>query len=1258
MKNNKTLIKILLGLLAISFVSLAGWTGNAMAAIRAGGDQIAAKATFEGVRNCLNGGSYKEQFWTSNLLSDGDGFMVYKGNDDAVKLPYDLTSVNDNNLNCQEVLFGYQNIVLGSNHEGIKGGLIPFDVRNSNNNEEKAKYFAGSDLSGNGGLGYQASPKAINITGSEMSLYYDINNDESTCGDNTPLLLDANNNPIGTITFPTIAKNGNTLLVSSNSYNVPTPGSGESYTFKSSCFGAKIQIKDVGASGSPKYEIWVTYFEEGGITSGEPIQRSFTISAETTKNGAEYDKANNTIKATSPNGLGTIVLQPRSVTYDAPSKDEYSSSNDYLLTRGTYMKFMNGLNSNNRVGYNVSQVYAGYNPLALSRQEVYDLYRYYVTDVLNVGNLILCVGDADYNLYPDASPINWKGGDSGCKIHSASSVNIPENLYGVDSGYHFTTKITSIQDIIGTLDSLGDLCSPKLDGVEGCNSSSGSSGGTTTGSENEFDCDRLVDEHTDGEGIGAMQWLLCPGLNNSTYTATWIDNWTQNRLTINVDLYSNDGTFKVWGTIRDITNVVMVLFLMVIIISQITGYGIDNYGVKKMLPRLIMMAIIVNLSYYICEIAIDFSNILGVGLRDMFANIGGGDSGGNNFLIDMMMGIFSAAGTGGSVAAGAVVTLGLGGWVAVVVVLLILALVIIIALFVLMLMLGARDILVVFCLVISPLAFVMFVLPNTQHLFKKWWTLFQAAIIIFPICGMVAGISAMLRGMFNNNVDLGVWGRVVALVLPYLVFFLLPMLLKNAFSALGKIGGALTSLGQSVRGGGRAIGQGAMRRAQSTERYKNMQEEAARRRRERYADRVMSRHGDGSNIRDRIEDAQRRLAANPNDRRAQRDLLAAQRDQRRFYTAQQSHYQLEAEQAVASTTPEVLAARAQSSQESLEFKNISDQFANASTSQIQNALVEAENAYAADRNSANTTRLRAMQSIAMGKGMNSNVLEGLGRLALNDSNENDQRVLNSINYSNLYSGLTRSQLGNELQSAVNAYNTDRSESNTRRLQNIIKAADGRGMDKEMLASLGNLELGVRNIDGSDNRNDAVIIDTLSGAKNEVASLFGVQMGKPANVGERASIDNFVRSTGNVKFSTSAAGKDANHFNNASDDTLEYVASRSASGTPIMPADTLANIVSNNTTAPKVLTQARNIYRNMNADDINFSGKQLAKFDADTLQILATKIRPNSQLQKNFITAINDIAKNPELMSGLKPEQRELFKAIRRGAGINDNLFDA
>lgn len=492
------------------------------------------------------------------------------------------------------------------------------------------------------------------------------------------------------------------------------------------------------------------------------------------------------------------------------------------------------------------------------------------------------------------------------------------------------------------------------------------------------DCNQL-------ENLGAMQWLLCPVMNNEQYTASWIDNMTQEWLEVDTDkLYKDDAVEKVWKNIRVIANVVMVVFLLVIIFSQVTGYGIDNYGVKKMLPRLIVMAIIINLSFVICQLAIDLSNIAGVGLRNMFTSISmtsGSEMAGTSFLGDMVMGLFASASTGGAAAVSGftiAVTLGAEIAVAVVIAVIVLLLVILVAVMVLFLMLGAREIIIIVCIILSPLAFAAFILPNTQNLFKKWWELFKAALIIFPICGAMAGISNMLRGMYSTSSSLHMWGYAVLMILPYLGFFLMPMLLKNAISALGKVGGALTSLGNTVKNGGKAIGQAGMKIGQNTNVFKDWQ--------------MKQQEKNAQNIVDKVNKA--KAAGKTPSKWAQK----------RAYDAQMTLNKMRQEQMLAEQGAVVLddktaENRAKSLKESQEFKNYTDQYSTLTRADMGRELKSAITAYNLDRTDGNALRLRAAIASAEGRGMNREMLDtrdGFGNIDFNATNDNDAKILNQL----------------------------------------------------------------------------------------------------------------------------------------------------------------------------------------------------------------------------------------------------------------------
>ncbi len=1233
MKTNRTIKKLLIfcfltiGLLFIP-------VGGAQAADQ---NRISSKAIFEGVWQCLQGGAIRSEF----MASKPTDFLLNKLNSDTVKLPFGWTDVADNNLYCNELFFGY-----GNSTSGIKSGLIPRNIRDGSSNiTEVAKFFAGDQLNGNGGAGFSAEPIQPATTGSGQKVSFTMRTDATSaraCGAGNVVSpqLSLNGTTVGSIVFPTLIKNadGGVVASTTDSYNVPTPGSGARTRFDTTC-NVPIDVEDSASSNHVAYTVYI---------DGEYYAM---IQAKDNTEQAEWD-GNMNWRYLNAQNYGVYLT---GAVENSSSSGSSNFVSDYKLTwKGNGAGLLTGLSRKNTTGYSLSSNAVLYDDLALSKQEVFDLYKHYVKDVF--GANVACEGDSNYEAYENAGlqTIVWSKCGT-CRVDVDSATNpYPGNVYGVNnSGYHFTETVDSVQAAVDTLNSLGNI--DDLTTNESCEDPTPSGGGgsidnTSSSAEGIVDCNQI-------NNVGAMQWILCPSMNNMQYTTNWLEGLVDSELEINKNSYAKDGAsgqdvYKVWEYIRNIANVLMIIFLLVIIFSQLTGYGIDNYGIKKMLPRLIMMAIVVNLSYYICAVAIDLSNILGVGLRNMFGGIGSavGDPTGSglSFTGGMIVGAFgigSAAGSGASIGA-ALSALALPAAIPIVIGVIVALLVILIAILTLFACLGIRRIIVIACLILSPAAFAAYILPNTQSIFKNWWNLFKVALIVFPICGLFSGISYVLKSTVGSVDALGIAGSFIMMVLPYAVFFLIPALIKSALSALGRIGGAVSSLGGSIRSGAQSWGKAIGGVAKNTETYKGLEKEGLRRRQERITDKTIEK-----------------LEALKAQQGGQFTGRNAERNERRLLEAHQTKDKMRMEQAMAhegavDIPPETMATRAQSIREAQELKNYSDQYAGISSAQMVTELTDAENAYRTERNDTNATRYRAALASAQSKGLNSNVLSSLNAVGLSDNDTNDQKILNSVDYDNLYSKLTRSELNTELGNAVGAYNASRSESNTRRLQSIIKAADGRGMDQEMQEHLGGLNMQANEANG-DVRNDARVLDTMAGVNNKVLKQFGIQMGKTTNARQNMTMDQFADSTGPVKLSEALAGKGPDYLNNdnTSDDVLKYVAEHSIKieddGTttynPVISPEALANITAN-TSDEKKLRVVRDMYTKMDADDIKFTGQQLANFDLNTLQTIASRIRKDSQLQGNFVSAINSIANDPNLSANLSQTQKTMFETISRAAG--------
>ncbi len=332
-------------------------------------------------------------------------------------------------------------------------------------------------------------------------------------------------------------------------------------------------------------------------------------------------------------------------------------------------------------------------------------------------------------------------------------------------------------------------------------------------------------DHASGLG-----WMLCPILNLMSGAVEGIyEKYIEPALLVDSRLFSaggNNGVYPAWSVFQGIANILFIVFLLIVIFSQLTGVGIDNYGVKKILPKLIIAAVLVNLSYWFCLACVDLSNILGNGLQNLFGGLGSGLGAINIEGVNLGG---SEAGSGWLIA-GIIAALAVGGWAvitnpAILLTLLVSILGVVIAVVFLFVLLSVREAAVVVLVVISPLAFACYMLPNTKKLFDKYVKLSEGLLLVYPIAGLLVGgggyISRLL--LVSGFASQGAMGLITAMIVGIVPVFFIPTVLKGSFAALGNLGTKISGIGQRIRGG-------AERGIRNSDRYRDIQKAGLERR--------------------------------------------------------------------------------------------------------------------------------------------------------------------------------------------------------------------------------------------------------------------------------------------------------------------------------------------------------------------------------------------------------------------------------------------
>ena len=300
-----------------------------------------------------------------------------------------------------------------------------------------------------------------------------------------------------------------------------------------------------------------------------------------------------------------------------------------------------------------------------------------------------------------------------------------------------------------------------------------------------------ADEAKNSCGIDGIGWFICPLMNFASNISDSAYSAISQFLSIDPKIFKNDSTSgglkQAWNFFRDIANAVFAVIFLWVIFSQISNVGVSNYGIKKILPRLIIGALLVNLSFYLCQLAVDLSNILGFSLKGVLERAAS--------EIDTQSaaaGSFYTVVVGALALTGAVLFLFLAVSIPTIMALLL-------ALLVVLVILIVRQAAVILLIAISPLAFAAWLLPNTENLFKKWVSMFKGLLVVFPVVSLLYGAGKLAGAILaasatddpNNPKETMQFAALAASILP---LGATPFVLKSSLNSLGSFAGKLGGL--------------------------------------------------------------------------------------------------------------------------------------------------------------------------------------------------------------------------------------------------------------------------------------------------------------------------------------------------------------------------------------------------------------------------------------------------------------------------------
>lgn len=326
-----------------------------------------------------------------------------------------------------------------------------------------------------------------------------------------------------------------------------------------------------------------------------------------------------------------------------------------------------------------------------------------------------------------------------------------------------------------------------------------------------------------GSGGGVLIAIaICPGLGLVQGITNVLVLIFENMFTVKIftENATRDTMQAIHGSFTAIANIMFVIIFLLVIYSMLTSVGLSNYHIKKMAPKLAIVAIAVNMSFFICAILVDLSNFAGYGIKTFINSVTEsaiiergcndvheGDAGkiqtcideggdGLNSFITRAAENVTVVGELSAAAQTQTMVIIMGIAIVVVVVMMLIAAVLV------PILASIRMIMLIFLVVAAPIAFVLILHERTQSLFTKWFKAFGGLLIIFPAFGLFVGLSqvavTIFYGMHKDaagdpgGLFLGTIGVLVSIASP--ILFIKPLMKANSklmAAASQKVNGVL-----------------------------------------------------------------------------------------------------------------------------------------------------------------------------------------------------------------------------------------------------------------------------------------------------------------------------------------------------------------------------------------------------------------------------------------------------------------------------------
>ncbi len=308
---------------------------------------------------------------------------------------------------------------------------------------------------------------------------------------------------------------------------------------------------------------------------------------------------------------------------------------------------------------------------------------------------------------------------------------------------------------------------------------------------------------------GELSWIVCPVLNFATEIISGTIKYVLEFLKPEpLLLGSSRGTYlhDAWKQFLTIANVMLIPIFLIAIYFMLTSSN-QAYSVARLLPRLVVAVLLMQVSFYIAAIIIDIGNIMAAGIAGIFNSINAGiDSSAASAAIGHLSpelggsgldrGVGAAVGGGLAISAGALIFV--TGALPPLILLIVTFLIGIVITFI---ALALRQLAIVVFVVLGPMAMLLGVLPSTEKWMKEWFDNTIKLVLIYPVLVLFFSAASTLSRLSLASGTTGEVNQIVAASLPIVTLISTPLLIQLAGRLFRGVTSYVSGIGGKAKGG-------------------------------------------------------------------------------------------------------------------------------------------------------------------------------------------------------------------------------------------------------------------------------------------------------------------------------------------------------------------------------------------------------------------------------------------------------------------------